>query len=170
MTAHLTQVPFRVALETLLKSAGTPLTYKVENDIYCVVPKVEEAPPVILEMPAPQLTRTTGSYRVGIIRPGNVSSIDIVQAVGGHIVSVGYDAKSYGTGGLGGLSSSGVGGVGGGGVGGFGGNGYGGYTSGYGGYDTSDSGYRPGITSPGPPASQSGGSSSGSSSGGKPGS
>src|SRR5258706_6487854 len=31
VTAHLSQVPFRVALETLLKSTSTPLTYKVEN-------------------------------------------------------------------------------------------------------------------------------------------
>lgn len=45
VTAHLSQVPFRVALETLLKSTSTPLTYKVENGIYSVVPKVEEAPP-----------------------------------------------------------------------------------------------------------------------------
>ncbi len=41
VTAHLSQVPFRVALETLLKSTGTPLTYKVESGIYSVVPKVE---------------------------------------------------------------------------------------------------------------------------------
>ncbi|HLK61060.1 MAG TPA: hypothetical protein VKU00_31130, partial [Chthonomonadaceae bacterium] len=34
VTAHLTQVPFRVALETLLKSTNTPLTYTVDNGIY----------------------------------------------------------------------------------------------------------------------------------------
>src|SRR3974390_1309441 len=44
VTAHLTQVPFRIALETLLKSTSTPLTYRVENGIYSVILKVEEAP------------------------------------------------------------------------------------------------------------------------------
>src|SRR5436305_550317 len=45
VTAHLTQVPFRVALETLLKSTNTPLTYTVDNGIYNVKPKVEEQNP-----------------------------------------------------------------------------------------------------------------------------
>src|SRR5438270_13524878 len=31
VTAHFHQVPFRVALETLLKSSGQPLTYRCEN-------------------------------------------------------------------------------------------------------------------------------------------
>src|SRR6266513_1341641 len=41
VTAHFHKVPFRVALETLLKSSGQPLTYRFENNIYTVVPKVE---------------------------------------------------------------------------------------------------------------------------------
>jgi hypothetical protein len=154
VTAHLNQVPFRVALETLLKSTGTPLTYKVESGIYSVAPKVEAPDQPVPEFTNPQPANTrNGGYKYGIIRPSNVSAIDIVQAFGGHIVSVGYDPKAYGTGGLGGSTGSGAGGMGGGGMGGFGsgGNGYGGYgsSSGYGSYgDSMDSGYRPGITSP----------------------
>src|SRR5580700_8133469 len=68
VTAHLTQVPFRVALETLLKSTGTPLTYKVENGIYSVVPKVEEAAPVEAEKTTPEPSSTAGGYKYGIVR------------------------------------------------------------------------------------------------------
>src|ERR1051325_9785057 len=41
VSAHFHQVPFRVALETLLKTSGRPLTYRLENDIYTIVPRVE---------------------------------------------------------------------------------------------------------------------------------
>src|SRR5580700_9965726 len=119
VTAHLTQVPFRVALETLLKSTSTPLTYKVENGIYSVVPKVEEA------APAPETdnkeapgTGANGGYKFGLIRPSNLSATDIVQAFGGHLVNVGYNPAAYGSGGMGGGVGGGVGGGMGGGVGG----------------------------------------------------
>src|ERR1051326_2577328 len=42
VTAHFHNVPFKVALETLLKSSGQPLTYRFENNIYTVVPKKED--------------------------------------------------------------------------------------------------------------------------------
>jgi hypothetical protein len=134
VTAHLTQVPFRIALETLLKSTSTPLTYKVENGIYSVVPKVETGESVI---PEDQPGNTTlpnpnAGWKYGIIRPENMSAIDIVQAFGGHIVNVGYTPQ-FGQGGLGGGQSAGQGGFGGAGSGGFGnGAGYGGSPSGTG--------------------------------------
>jgi len=111
VTAHLSQVPFRVALETLLKSTSTPLTYKVENGIYSVVPKVEEAPP---ERQATDQTfepKGGGGYKYGIIHPANLSATDLVTAFGGNIVNIGYDknAASYGSGGLGGGSGGGMG-------------------------------------------------------------
>ena len=130
VTAHLTQVPFRVALETLLKSGNTPLTYKVENGIYSVVPKVEDAAPVEEEKSTPEPATSSGGYKYGIIHPVNLSSIDIVQAFGGHIVSMGYDPKAYGSGGMGGMGG-GMGGMGGG-MGGMGG-GFGGMGGGFGG-------------------------------------
>jgi hypothetical protein len=177
VTAHLNQVPFRVALETLLKSTGTPLTYKVESGIYSVVPKVESPDQPVEEITKIEPDNTkSGGYRYGVIRPNNMSAADIVQAFGGHIVSVGYNPRDYGTGGLGGSMSNGTGGFGGGGLGGFGGgSSYGGYgggsggygsTSGYGGYPTvygassgySDSGFRPGITNTGGGGTSPGGS------------
>jgi hypothetical protein len=157
VTAHLTQVPFRVALETLLKSTSTPLTYKVENGIYSVVPKVEEAPPVEEEKGSTGPATTSGGYKYGMIRPNQMSAIDIVQAFGGHIVSVGYDPRAYGTGGMGGGMGgsgglgSGMGGMGGGmgmGMGGMGGGmgGFGGSSGGYGGSSYGGSSFGGGLS------------------------
>ncbi len=108
VTAHLSQVPFRVALETLLKSTSTPLTYKMESGIYSVVPKVEEAAPTELGPEGPQEPRSSG-YKYGIIRPVNLSAADIVGALGGSIVSIGYNKVNYGSGGLGGGMGGGTG-------------------------------------------------------------
>ena len=43
VTVSLTNIPFRIALDTLLKSVNSPvpLTYKVENGIYSVLEKKE---------------------------------------------------------------------------------------------------------------------------------
>jgi hypothetical protein len=133
VTAHLSQVPFRVALETLLKSTSTPLTYKVESGIYSVVPKVEEAAPVDLGPEGPPEPRSSG-YKYGIIRPVNLSSADIVGALGGSIVSIGYNKVNYGGGGLGGGLGGGTGSSGSGfGSGGLGSGGTGSSGSGFGG-------------------------------------
>jgi hypothetical protein len=140
VTAHLSQVPFRVALETLLKSTSTPLTYKVESGIYSVVPKVEPPIDITIDTQASTLVdHSGGGYKFGIIHPNNMSAIDIVTAFGGHIVNVGYNASTFGQGGLGGGAGSGQNGFGGGGCGGggFGGGaggfGAGGFGGGYGG-------------------------------------
>jgi len=131
VTAHLTQVPFRVALETLLKSTSTPLTYKVENGIYSVVPKVEDAGSTIAEeTKTDNPTTSSGGYKYGLIRPNNLSATDIVQAFGGTVVNVGYRPQNFGMGGMGGMGG-GMGGMGGG-MGGMGG-GMGGMGGGMGG-------------------------------------
>lgn len=142
VTAHLTQVPFRVALETLLKSTSTPLTYKVENGIYSVVPKVEEAAPEPEVNQGDQgATRIGGGYKYGIIRPNNLSASDIVTALGGVLVNIGYDksSNSFGNGGLGGSQNRGSGSQGGMG-GGFGSGGMGGGSAG-GGFGGSSGGF-----------------------------
>jgi hypothetical protein len=124
VTAHLSQVPFRVALETLLKSTSLPLTYKMESGIYSVVPKQEEPPPQ--ELPADPIQPLRGSgYKIGIIHPGNVSAMDIVGAFGGTTVTLGYQKVNYGTGGLSGGMGGGAGSGLGSGMGGGMGSGYG---------------------------------------------
>src|SRR5690349_19990546 len=57
-SAHLHDVPFRVALETLLKSSGQPLTYTAENGITQVIPKKEEASPIVEGNPMGETTTT----------------------------------------------------------------------------------------------------------------
>ena len=44
LTASLRNVPFRVALDTVLKASVRPATYRVENGVYNIIPKSEEAP------------------------------------------------------------------------------------------------------------------------------
>ena len=39
VTVHFRQLPFRVALETMLRASNLPITYKIENNIYSIVPK-----------------------------------------------------------------------------------------------------------------------------------
>ena len=145
VTAHLTNVPFRVALETLLKSTNIPLTYTVDNGIYNIKPQVEEAAPV----PEPDRTVTGptlggGGSRIQKIHSASLifNAIDLVQALGGKVLTVGNIGQfgqgglggGYGGGGMGGLGGGGLGGFGGGGLGGFGGGGMGGFGGGgYGG-------------------------------------
>lgn len=127
VTAHLTDVPFRIALETLLKSTSTPLTYKVENGIYSVMPKVEDAAAIETQDGTPRETHSGDGYKLGIIRTNNLSATDIVQAFGGNIVTLG---GSYGNGGLGGGNGTGQNGQGGNRGGGFGGGSQGGFSGG----------------------------------------
>ncbi len=125
VTAHLTQVPFRTALETLLKSTSTPLTYKIENGIYSVLPKVETVDGEQIDISNNNVqTEPAGGWKFGVIRPGSLSAADIVQAFGGHIVTVGY-TPTFGQGGLGGSNGQFGGFGGGGGVGSFGSGGSG---------------------------------------------
>jgi hypothetical protein len=125
VTAHLTQVPFRTALETLLKSTSTPLTYKVENGIYSVVPKIEAVAEVQIDnqIDGPAVDPGRG-WKFGVIRPNNLAAADIVQAFGGHVVTVGY-TPTFGQGGLGGGNGQSGGFGGGGSLGGIGGAGNG---------------------------------------------
>jgi type II secretory pathway component GspD/PulD (secretin) len=89
VTAHLTDIPFRIALETLLKSTSAPLTYKLENGIYRVFPKVEEPP--VKEEPGPVVAANNGADvgSIRLIRVYNISDLDIVQLFGGTILNIG---------------------------------------------------------------------------------
>jgi hypothetical protein len=82
-------VPFRTALETLLKSTSAALTYKLENGIYSVFPKVEEPPAKEEPDNAVVINRASDVARIHLIRVYNVSDLDIVQAFGGTILNIG---------------------------------------------------------------------------------
>jgi type II secretory pathway component GspD/PulD (secretin) len=89
VTAHFTDVPFRTALETLLKSTSTALTYTLENGIYSVSPKVEEPPIVEDSNNAVAANISNDIPKIHTIQVYNVSDLDIVQAFGGTILNIG---------------------------------------------------------------------------------
>ena len=119
VTAHLSHVPYRIALETLLKSTSTPLTYRVENGIYSILPKVETGGEIVVQDPLTSETDAikTG-YRYGYIRTNGLSALDIVLAFKGNVINIG---EGYGNGRLGGnTGGSLLGGSGNGNIGGYG--------------------------------------------------
>src|ERR1043166_8832996 len=131
VTAHFHDVPFRVALETLLKSSGQPLTYRFENNIYSVVPKVEdkgEPTPIDTGKAIPDLEGT--KYRKPLkIRSDQLiyNAVDIVEYLGGKVLNPTNPNGQNGGFGGGGLGGFGGGGFGQGGFGGgFGNSGFGG--------------------------------------------
>src|SRR5215831_1095686 len=115
VTAHFHDVPFRVALETLLKSSGANLTYRFENNIYSVVPKVEETKePIPTDTGKEPESGLDSKYRKPIkIRSDQLiyNAVDIVEYLGGKVLNA--------------TNPAGQGGLGGGGLGGFGGGGFG---------------------------------------------
>ncbi len=100
VSAHFTDVPFRTALNTLLKSTSTPLTYRLEDGIYSVGPKVDQPAQIdggnlsnidsvyISNMKDPA-NIGTDVPKVRMIRVYNVSDLDIVQVFGGTILNIG---------------------------------------------------------------------------------
>ena len=139
VTVSLHDQPFRVALETVLKASPTQLTYRVENGIYSVVPKVEQALP---EGPSnTEAPVEIPKKRARKIMRGSAfvyNPLAIVEILGGRVI-LAFKGMGNGTGGMGGGSMGGgsfggsTGGLGGGTSGGsFGGStgGLGGGTSG----------------------------------------
>lgn len=123
VTVALTEVPFRTALESVLRSTQSvsPLTYRVEDQVYIITPKVEvieTAGKDVEETPPPPKSR------IQKIQLNFADVYDIIQAFGGTMIQ----SRSSQLGGQGGFG----GGFGGGGFGGGfgGGQGYGGFGSG----------------------------------------
>lgn len=89
VTAHFTDVPFRIALESLLKSTSTPLTYKIENNIYSVSTKLEEPPAKEESGISVPVNKGSDVAKIDLVRIHNISDLDIVQAFGGTILNIG---------------------------------------------------------------------------------
>ncbi len=139
VTVHISQ-PFRNALETLLRASGQPLTYKVENEVYSIVPKTEEpggseGPDTGNPEPAPQTVnlkkyfstrfKYNTEFLLTVLHGTNlIRSMQVNQTGQG---GGGFGGGGFGGGGMGGMGGGGFGGMGGGmGGGGFGGGGMGG--------------------------------------------
>jgi hypothetical protein len=149
ITVRLNQ-PFRIALDGVLKASGLPLTWKLENNIYSIIPIVTEPTDVTPNEPGPEETTVTRDRALPRrLRTNNISAIDIVAALGGRFIPftgsgsfagfnpfAGRGGGGFGGGG-GGFGGGGLGGgLGGGGFGqgGFGGGGLGGGGLGGGGF------------------------------------
>lgn len=93
VTAHLTQVPFRIALDKLLKSTSLTLSCNQEDGVYVVkIGADQNAPSVFLDVTNVQRVDHPESSRstIRLIRVYNLSDLDIVQAFGGTILNLGY--------------------------------------------------------------------------------
>ena len=137
VTVSLTDVPFTVALDNILRPLN--LTYRVENGVYFVTVRQPEEAPL-----APNVDTTTPEEGVRLNLPEkiqlNYASPTLIAALlGGSLIGYAqYELQSGGGfGGFGGLGGGfgGFGGLGGG-FGGFGGlgGGFGGFGSGFGGF------------------------------------
>ncbi len=124
VSVHLHDVPFKIVLDTLVKSTGLPLTWKFDQNIYRIVPREPDvvvgperdrpAPPASLDAAAPKLVllgRDTFAF----------DGLSISEVLGGKHLSVLprlFDTNPYpgsqtgtgsGTGGRGGFGSGGLG-------------------------------------------------------------
>jgi hypothetical protein len=136
VTASLTDVPFRVALESVLRSTSFqyPLTYRVEDNVYYIAPRQETVtdPGTTPEEPG---TETQPRSRIVKIQINYADAIDIALALGGSYIESRFSTGgSQGGGGFGGGFGGGGFGGGGFGGGGFGGGGFGGGGFGGGGF------------------------------------
>ena len=135
--------PFRIALESVLKASGLPITYANENGVYRVVPIASDTTEIGTTPEDPNGTPPPFTRNIPRrIRLNNLNGMDIIGLFGGRAIiwtsglsNVGTNpfANSGGGGGGGGFGGGGQGGGGfGGGLGG-GGGGFGGGGGGFGG-------------------------------------
>ncbi len=137
VTVKLTNVPFDIALNAVLKASGQPLTYTYENGIFSIIPQraIEEQPAPGTETPTPTPETKPILEKIYL---STTSVTDLGAAMGFAVIRT-SNSFGIGTGGLGGGFGGGFGGGGmgmggfGGGMGGFGG-GMGGFGGGMGGF------------------------------------
>ncbi len=150
VSVHLHDIPFKTVLDTLVKSAGLPITWKFEDNIYRIVPKeVEVAPEDGTPKPSEIDAEKTAKFVIISRDTFAFDGLSIAEALGGKNFSIlprifdyspfagsnqssnGGGGSGFGGGGLGGGNSgggnSGGGNSGGGRGGGSGGGGRGGF-------------------------------------------
>jgi len=128
VTVSLTDVSFRTALESILRStqSTSPLTYRVEDGVYIISPKQEQTTETS-QNSQEENTTTQPKYRFVKIPLNYADVFDMASAFGGSVIVSRFSSSTSGNGYGGGLGGGGFGGGGyGGGLGGFGGGGFGG--------------------------------------------
>jgi hypothetical protein len=112
VSVSLNDVSFRVALESLLKSASTPLTYRVEEGVYLIAPKREDR--TLIDRDEEEIIpKTSGPKPVYKIRLNFIDAIDLANAFGGGVLESRFGtmgSQGFGGGmGNGGFGNSGFG-------------------------------------------------------------
>ena len=133
VTVSLTDVPFRTALESILRTTASqvPLTYRVEGDVYNISLKAIDQP-TTPETGGEDPEPVAEKKRTIKLQVNFADAIDIADALGGGTITTrfgGFGGGGFGMGGMGG----GMGGSMGGGMGGMMGGGFGGGMGGFGG-------------------------------------
>jgi hypothetical protein len=135
VTVSLTDVSFRVALASVLRStqATMPLTYRQEDNVFYISPRVEDTPPDTTQLDPGTDVAPPKAKRIDKLHLNFLDAMDVINAglgTGSIITSLGQ----FGSGMGGGMMGGGMGGMGGGmgGMGGMGG-GMGGMGGGMGG-------------------------------------
>lgn len=135
VTVKLTKVPFDIALSSVLKASGQPLTYSYENGIFSIIPQAQDMGLTNLGPGTDTTTVPETKPVIDKIFLSVVSFADVARALGFPVITTLVDFG--GGGGMGGGFGGGFGGGGmggfGGGMGGFGGGGMGGFGGGMGG-------------------------------------
>src|SRR5579884_278262 len=95
VTASLTHVPLRTALETLLKASSIPATYRMEDNIYSFELQ-QQTPDVQAGLPqtGPAKTEEGKEKQITKISLLHIDPADIVPALGGQVFQVNY--QNYG--------------------------------------------------------------------------
>lgn len=106
VTVNLTDVPFRVALESTLKNSAFPLTYRVEGGVYSVQPRIIEEAKTATADDAKE--PDTPKQRTVKLHVNFADASDIATALGGSIISTRFASLGMG-GGRGGFGGGGGG-------------------------------------------------------------
>jgi len=147
VSVHLTNVPFKTVLDTLVKSTGLPITWKFEDNIYRIVPKeVDIATGTEEGIKEPTTATTDQAAKFVIISRDSFAfdGLSIAEALGGKTFSIlprVFDQNPYAGSSGGGNQGGGGSGFGGGGLGGGGNQGGGGFGGGSGGFGGGGGGF-----------------------------
>lgn len=121
VTASLKNQPFRIALETILKSAPMPLTYRFENNIYSIVPKIDTGADLVdngKDNTEPDVPTRFLPQKIFKGSALTFNAINIVELLGGRVIRAWgsmSNSGGFGQGGFGGSFGGGLGSFGGGG-------------------------------------------------------
>lgn len=85
VTVHIRQ-PFRIALETVLKSTGEPITFTVENGVYQIEPRRDEPPLSLGEDPQTAAPVVPRPPIMRALKARNGSGLELVAMLGGSFV------------------------------------------------------------------------------------